>query len=125
MSLFYELNIPAESVLAIWFAAANRDVAVNGGKEQSDPKIFDPTRSPNRHLGFGWGVHHCLGAELARLETTTLLKEALTRLPGLQMNPSQPFVRNPGIVDIVTEAHFTFDQAKAEKIMKADAVLAS
>lgn len=110
--------IPAGSMVTIWFAAANRDEAVNGGEAQSDPNVFDPARSPNRHLGFGWGVHHCLGANLARLETATLLREALTRLPGLQMDPSMPFVRKPGIVDMVTDAHFTYDQDEAEKIMR-------
>ena len=116
------VSIPAGSMVTIWFAAANRDEQVNGGEAQPHPNVFDPTRSPNRHLGFGWGVHHCLGANLARLETATLLREGLTRLPGLQMDASKPFVRNPGIVDMVTDAHFTFDQDEAEKIMQ-DATL--
>ena len=120
-SQFGNLHVPAGSVLTIWFAAANRDVEVNGGREQSDPNAFDPTRWPNRHLALGWGRHHCLGAELARLETKNLLTEALRRLPGLKMDPSRPFVRLPGIVDRVTEAHFTFDQIEAERIMQDDA----
>lgn len=64
----------------------------------------------------GFGTHYCLGAELARLETKILLEEALTRLPGLQMNTSKPFRRIAGIVDAVTEAHFTFDQDGADRV---------
>lgn len=53
-SRFGELMVPAGSVLQVWFAAANRDEAVNGGITQSDPHDFDPQRWPNRHVGLGW-----------------------------------------------------------------------
>lgn len=59
-----------EAVVA-WLAAANRDERVF-----SDPHTFLPGRAPNRHLGFGTGPHHCLGAALARVE----LKELISRL---------------------------------------------
>lgn len=114
-SRFGDLEVPAGSTVAIWFAAANRDDAVNGSAQQSDPNTFDPLRWPNRHLALGWGKHHCLGAELARLETRTVLTEVARRLPGLQMNTNKPFRRTAGIVDSVAEAHFTFDQARAER----------
>ena len=113
---FGDLEVPAGSVLAVWFAAANRDDAVNGGEQQSDPREFDPERWPNRHLALGWATHHCLGAELARLETKILLQEALQRLPGLRMDTDKPFRRIAGIVDSVNEAHFTFDQDEADRI---------
>ena len=105
---FDGLEVPAGSVLAIWLSAANRDEAINAGADQSSPDEFDPGRSPNRHLALGWGRHHCLGAELAKLETRVLLQEALTRLPGLALDREAPFVRLAGIVDTVTEAHFTY-----------------
>ena len=105
---FGELAVPAGSVIAIWLSAANRDEAVNAGIDQSSPDEFDPGRSPNRHLALGWGRHHCLGAELAKLETRVLLQEALRRLPDLALDRSAPFVRVAGIVDTVTEAHFSF-----------------
>ncbi|MET9324823.1 cytochrome P450 [Streptomyces sp. NPDC003038] len=54
-----------------WLAAANRDERIF-----SDPHTFLPGRTPNRHLGFGTGPHHCLGAALARVE----LRELLHRL---------------------------------------------
>ena len=118
---FGDLEVPAGSVLAVWFAAANRDEAVNGGRRQSDPFTFDPERWPNRHLALGWATHHCLGSELARLETKILLQEALRRLPGLRMDTSKPFRRIAGIVDSVTEAHFTFDQDEADRIRSLQA----
>lgn len=113
---FGDLQVPAGSVLAVWFAAANRDEAVNGGRPQSDPSTFDPERWPNRHLALGWATHYCLGSELARLETRILLQEALRRLPGLRMDADRPFRRIAGIVDAVTEAHFTFDQEAADRV---------
>ncbi|GAB2726883.1 cytochrome P450 [Kitasatospora kifunensis] len=56
-----------------WLSAANRDEGVF-----PDPHTFRPDRTPNRHLGFGTGPHHCLGAALARVE----LRELLRRLPA-------------------------------------------
>lgn len=115
-SVFDDLVVPTGSVLNIWFVSANRDIEVNGGVEQSDPRIFDPRRWPNRHVALGWAKHFCLGGDLARLEMRILLQEALRRLPGLQMDTSKPFVRFAGMVDGVIEAHFRFDQDAAEQV---------
>lgn len=114
---FGELTVPQGSVLYVWYAAANRDEAVNGGVAQSSPDVFDIRRSPNRHVGLGWGKHFCLGADLARLETRILLEEALRRLPGLELDPSKPFGRFAGIVDGVTEAHFRYDHRAALRVL--------
>jgi cytochrome P450 len=119
-SRFGDLSVPAGSVLHVWFTAANRDEAVNGGIAQSDVNVFDPQRWPNRHVGLGWGKHFCLGGDLARLETRIVLQEALRRLPGLAMDVDKPFVRFAGIVDGISEAYFRFDQREAERIMRAD-----
>jgi len=64
---------PGQKVV-FWEASANRDELVF-----ADPDGFDVGRQPNPHLGFGHGVHHCLGASLARLELTVILTELLDR----------------------------------------------
>jgi cytochrome P450 len=63
----------------LYYVSANRDERVF-----TDPGRFDITRSPNPHVGFGApGPHFCLGAHLARREITTMLRELLTRFPGI------------------------------------------
>jgi methyl-branched lipid omega-hydroxylase len=64
----------------LFYQAANRDETVF-----ADPDRFDITRSPNPHVGFGSaGPHFCLGAHLARREITAMLRELLTRVPGIR-----------------------------------------
>lgn len=58
----------------IWEGSANRDAAAF-----QDADVFDIARKPNAHLGFGQGVHYCLGANLARLELRVLFEELLPR----------------------------------------------
>lgn len=58
----------------VWEGSANRDPAVF-----QDADVFDIARKPNPHLGFGQGVHYCLGANLARLELRVLFEELLAR----------------------------------------------
>lgn len=70
-------RIEAGQIIIPWFSAANRDEA-----EFPDADRFDIEREPNRHLGFGRGIHFCLGAPLARLEVRTALNAMLDRLPG-------------------------------------------
>jgi cytochrome P450 len=57
-----------------WYPSANRDAAVF-----ADPFRFDVARHPNPHLAFGHGLHHCLGAGLARLEMRLVFEELLAR----------------------------------------------
>jgi len=67
-----------KAVLFYW--SANQDESVF-----SEPARFDITRSPNPHVGFGApGPHFCLGAHLARREITVMLRELLTRVPGIR-----------------------------------------
>ena len=61
-------------------AAANRDDAVF-----ADADRLDLTRQVNPHLGFGHGVHHCVGAQLARMELRVVLETLLDRAPGLRL----------------------------------------
>jgi cytochrome P450 len=68
-----------------WFiSSANRDPNVF-----ADPEKFDITRQPNPHVAFGNGVHHCLGATLARVEGQEVLKALAERFPDLQVATEQ------------------------------------
>jgi cytochrome P450 len=62
------------------YPSANRDEEVF-----ADPFRFDVGRDPNRHLAFGFGVHLCLGAALARLETCAFFAELLPRLESIEL----------------------------------------
>jgi cytochrome P450 len=68
-----------ESVL-LSYVSGNRDEEVF-----SDPFTFDVGRDPNRHIAFGYGVHFCLGAALARLEITSFFSELLPRLASVEL----------------------------------------
>jgi cytochrome P450 len=68
-----------ESVL-LSYPSANRDESVF-----ENPNKFDITRSPNKHLSFGFGVHYCLGAMLARMEIKAVLTELIPRLKSVQL----------------------------------------
>lgn len=67
---------PGEKIAALLGAAA-RDPLVF-----ASPDELDITRSPNPHLGFGAGIHYCLGAPLARIEVEAALSALRTKLPG-------------------------------------------
>lgn len=73
-------SIRAGQKVQIWEGSANRDAAVFDHADE-----FDITRKPNPHLGFGQGVHYCLGANLARLELRVLFEELLSRFAGVRL----------------------------------------
>ncbi|HEX5096128.1 MAG TPA: cytochrome P450 [Acidimicrobiia bacterium] len=77
--------------VSIWYISANRDEDIFG-----DPFTFDITRSPNEHVGFGGGgPHHCLGANLARMEIRLLLEEMARRIPSIErVGEAQPLRSN-------------------------------
>ena len=77
---------PGESVL-VNYASANRDAAVF---PEPDRCILD--RHDNRHLGFGAGVHRCLGSNLARLEFHIGLEQVLSRMPDYTLAPGSAAV---------------------------------
>jgi cytochrome P450 len=91
------VTVPADQLLMIWVAAANRDERVF-----TDPGAFDPLRDPNPHLAFGRGIHFCIGAPLARLEGRVALNILLDRYPALRTIPGEPpkFQVNPNMTGV-------------------------
>ena len=73
-------SIEAGQKVQVWEGSANRDELVF-----ADPSVFDITRKPNPHLGFGYGIHYCLGANLARLELRVLFEELLSRFGSARL----------------------------------------
>jgi cytochrome P450 len=74
------VHIRAGDTVVVSFVSANRDMDAFAEADR-----LDLGRSPNPHVGFGHGVHHCLGAQLARMELGVLLSELPRRLPTLSL----------------------------------------
>ncbi|MGV0797224.1 cytochrome P450 [Mycolicibacterium elephantis] len=94
-------QISAGQKVQVWEGSANRDPAVF-----TSPDTFDITRKPNPHLGFGHGVHYCLGANLARLELRVLFEELLTRFSSARLVKPVEWTRSnrhTGIRHLVVE----------------------
>lgn len=72
--------IPRGDIVVPVLQAANRDPATF-----PQPDLFDIGRSPNRHLGFGYGIHFCLGAEVARLQVRAVVDAVVHRFPDLAL----------------------------------------
>jgi cytochrome P450 len=74
-------RICAGDILLPSLLGANRDPTVF-----PDPDRFDITRNPNPHVAFGYGIHFCLGAPLARMEGAIAINALLARFPNLRLN---------------------------------------
>ena len=104
----YELRgrtINKGDLLYLSYVSANRDEEVF-----ENPFVFDPARSPNRHIGFGYGAHICLGQHLARLEMKSLWEALLPRLEHVEMaapgkTTESEFVSGPKSVPIRFRMH--------------------
>lgn len=79
------VQVPADKLLMVWVAAANRDP-----RQFDRPHDFDPARDPNPHVAFGRGIHFCIGAPLARLEGRVALNLLLDRYADLRVDPASP-----------------------------------
>ena len=77
--------------MCVLFASANRDETVF-----EDPERYVIGRADGDHVAFGHGIHYCLGAQLARLETRVVLDTLADR--GLDLQPAGPAVRTANTV---------------------------
>jgi len=96
-----DASIAAGQKVQIWEGSANRDGSVFDHADE-----FDIARKPNPHLGFGQGVHYCLGANLARLELRVLFEELLTRFADVRVVRDVEWTRSnrhTGIRHLVVE----------------------
>ncbi len=77
---FGGVEFEAGDFAMLLLASGNHDPA-----QFDEPERFDIGRNPNPHLGFGFGIHHCLGAPLARMETQVALSSLVQRAPTLAL----------------------------------------
>ena len=95
--------IKAGDTVALAICAANHDEQVF-----DEPGRIDFARDPNPHLTFGWGLHHCVGAHLARLEARLALRALLERFDRIEAVGPVPavsgtvlgYARDPMIIDV-------------------------
>lgn len=87
------VTIPKGATLVLLLASGSRDPA-----RFPEPERFDPDRADNEHLGFGGGIHYCIGAPLARVETQVALSTLARRLvnPRLVADPP-PYRENASL----------------------------
>jgi cytochrome P450 len=79
--------IAAGESLLLSYVSGNRDEEVF-----TDPFRFDVGRDPNKHLAFGYGVHFCLGAALARMEVSSFFSELVPRLGAIELTGNPEYV---------------------------------
>jgi cytochrome P450 len=84
------IDLPEGALVFVSFAAANRDPS-----QFNEPERFDITRDPKGHLAFGHGVHHCIGAALARLEARLFFESLLKT--GTTLQPIEGAVRSTSV----------------------------
>ncbi|WP_229208995.1 cytochrome P450 [Dyadobacter luticola] len=81
---FEGLSLKKGKTVLLGLASANRDSSVFQNADE-----FIPTRKPNPHIGFGFGIHHCLGARLSRFELQKFLPRFMAAFPNIHLHPSK------------------------------------
>lgn len=81
---FEGLQLQKGKTVLLGLASANRDPAIF-----QNPDTFMPARKPNPHIGFGFGMHHCLGARLSRFELQKFLPRFMATFPDIRLHPSK------------------------------------
>jgi cytochrome P450 len=101
--------------VAVYLASANRDP-----RRFERPDEFDLDRAENTHLAFGWGVHRCLGRQLALLELAVSLEEVVRRMPHLRVAPGREIVFRQGLNRYPHQVPVVFTPTPAERGRFAD-----
>lgn len=78
--------MPRVNSVLLSYVSANRDEEVF-----DQPFRFDIGREPNKHVAFGYGVHFCMGAALARMEVVSFFTELLPRLKSIELSGDPQF----------------------------------
>lgn len=91
------VTIPAGEVVLVSLIGANRDPG-----RYPDPQRFDPDRDTSGHLAFGYGIHHCLGAPLARLEADVAFRTLLARFPDMALAGAPGQYRESTLIHALT-----------------------
>jgi cytochrome P450 len=87
------VEVPENAIVLCWLGSANRD-----SKVFADPETFDIGRSPNPHLSLGFGVHYCVGANLARLEAQIALETLLAKTRHIERTDEEDLPLHPSPV---------------------------
>jgi cytochrome P450 len=98
------VTIPKGADVVLLFASGNRDPA-----RFPDPDRFDPDRVDNQHFGFGRGIHICVGAPLARMETQIALNGLVRRLVNPRLVTDPPPYREGSLLRGPLHLAVTFD----------------
>lgn len=88
------VSLPTGTKLFLLYSSANRDE-----KRFPEADLFQMQRKPNHHLGFGHGVHFCVGAPLARLQGRLMFEALTQRFPDLRLAEGQQLAHNPDLVN--------------------------
>ncbi|MGA8085414.1 MAG: cytochrome P450, partial [Candidatus Nitrosopolaris sp.] len=98
------VTIPKGATVVLLFGSGIRDPA-----RFSDSDRFDPDRTDNEHFGFGRGIHYCVGAPLARMETHIALNELVRRLVNPRLVTDPPPYRELASLRGPQHLEVTFD----------------
>jgi cytochrome P450 len=90
---YYDTTVPAGSAILLLVGSANRDE-----RRHPDPDRYNVRRDLGAHLTFGYGLHFCLGASLARLEGRVALDEVLRRFPNWEVDDDNVVVASTSTV---------------------------
>lgn len=81
---FKGYEISKGDTILLGIASANRDPSVF-----ENPNLFDPSRKPNPHIGFGHGMHHCVGSKLSRFEMQKFIPRFMQAFPNIRFDPEE------------------------------------